>query len=77
MKKDVLYIDPHQVRLQGQDYGFFPGCCGIFDRALVVCGSTAFLQEKAALDAFLLRYGFSLLELYAGDLMDLGSIFFV
>ncbi len=71
---DVLYVDPHQIRLEGHDYGFFPGCCGVMGRALLVCGSTNGLSEKSDLDAFLNRHGFSLMELCGGTPTDVGSI---
>lgn len=74
---DVLFIDPHQVRLEGHDYGFFPGCCGVWRNRLVVCGSTDRLKEKKELDEFLDRHGFELNELYKGELTDLGSILFL
>lgn len=73
---DMLFIDPHQIRLEGHDYGFFPGCCGYYDGRLFVCGSTANLKEKKDLDAFLKRYSVTLEELYDGPLTDLGGIFF-
>ena len=72
---DVLFIDPHQIHLEGHDYGFFPGCCGVFGNQLLVCGNTQLLKEKEALDAFLSRYGFNLIELYDGALVDLGGIY--
>ena len=72
---DVLFIDPHQIHLEGHDYGFFPGCCGVFGNQLLVCGNTQLLKEKEALDAFLTRNGFSLVELHDGVLVDLGGIY--
>ncbi len=74
---DVLFIDPHQIHLEGHDYGFFPGCCGVFNQNLVVCGNTQNLKEKPELDAFLSRNGFNLIELYDGVLTDLGGIMFL
>lgn len=74
---DVFFIDPHQIHLEGHDYGFFPGCCGVFNQNLVVCGNTAKLKEKPELDAFLSRNGFNLIELYDGALTDLGGIMFL
>lgn len=74
---DVLFIDPRQIHLEGHDYGFFPGCCGVFNQNLVVCGNTQNLKEKSELDAFLLRNGFNLIELYDGALTDLGGILFL
>ena len=72
----VLYIDPKQIKLEGQKNGFFPGCCGVWKNNLIVCGSTKNLKEKAELDKFLKDNNFNLIELYDGDLIDVGSVFF-
>ena len=72
----VLYIDPKQIKLEGQKNGFFPGCCGVWKNNLIVCGSTKNLKEKAELDKFLKENNFNLIELYDGDLIDVGSVFF-
>ena len=72
----VLYIDPKQIKLEGQRNGFFPGCCGVWKNNLIVCGSTKNLKEKTELDKFLKDNNFNLIELYDGDLIDVGSIFF-
>ena len=71
----VLYIDPRQIKLEGHDHGFFPGCCGVWKNNLVVCGSTKYLKEKEELDKFLTDNNFNLIELYDGELVDVGSIF--
>ena len=73
----VLYIDPKQIKLEGHDHGFFPGCCGVWKNNLIVCGSTKYLKEKEALDKFLKDNDFNLIELYDGELVDVGSIFSV
>ena len=73
----VLYIDPKQIKLEGQKNGFFPGCCGVWKNNLIVCGSTKNLKEKAELDKFLKDNNFNLIELYDGDLIDVGSIFLI
>ena len=75
-RTSVLYIDPKQIRLEGQKNGFFPGCCGVWKNNLIVCGSTKNLKEKAELDKFLKENNFNLIELYDGELIDVGSIFF-
>ncbi len=72
----VLYIDPKQIKLEGQKNGFFPGCCGVWRNNLIVCGSTKNLKEKTELDKFLKDNNFNLIELYDGELIDVGSIFF-
>ena len=73
----VLYIDPKQIKLEGQRNGFFPGCCGVWKNNLIVCGSTKNLKEKTELDKFLKDNNFNLIELYDGDLVDVGSIFLI
>ena len=73
----VLYIDPKQIKLEGQRNGFFPGCCGVWKNNLIVCGSTKNLKEKTELDKFLKDNNFNLIELYDGDLVDVGSVFLI
>ena len=75
-EKSILYIDPKQIKLEGHDHGFFPGCCGVWKNNLIVCGSTKHLKEKEELDKFLKDNGFNLIELYDGELVDVGSVFF-
>ncbi|MBR0323159.1 MAG: radical SAM protein [Bacteroidales bacterium] len=72
----ALYIDPKQIKLEGHNHGFFPGCCGVWKNNLIVCGSTKYLKEKEELDKFLKDNNFNLIELYDGELVDVGSIFF-
>lgn len=74
---NVFYVDPHQITLPGQKYGFFPGCCGLVDDAVVVCGSVNHLKECKELRKFVRRNGMRIIELYDGALVDVGSIFFV
>ena len=74
-RTSILYIDPKQIKLEGHDHGFFPGCCGVWKNNLVVCGSTKYLKEKEELDKFLTDNNFNLIELYDGELVDVGSIF--
>ena len=73
----ALYIDPKQIKLEGHDHGFFPGCCGVWNNNLIVCGSTKYLKEKEELDKFLKDNNFNLIELYDGELVDVGSVFLV
>ena len=73
----ILYIDPKQIKLEGHDHGFFPGCCGVWKNNLIVCGSTKYLKEKAELDKFLKDNDFNLIELYDGELFDVGSVLII
>lgn len=74
---NVFYVDPHQVTLPGHDYGFFPGCCGLVDDCVVVCGSLKHLKECKELKKFIRRNNMRIIELYDGKLVDVGSIFFI
>lgn len=73
VRTSVLYIDPKQIKLEGQKNGFFPGCCGVWKNNLIVCGSTKNLKEKKELEKFLKDNNFNLIELYDGELIDVGS----
>ena len=74
---NVFYVDPHQVTLHGHEHGFFPGCCGLVDDCVVVCGSLKHLKECKELKKFIRRNKMKIIELYDGELVDVGSIFFI
>ena len=74
---DVFYVNPHQITLPGHDHGFFPGCCGLVDDTVVVCGSLNRLREYKELKKFIRRNKMRIKELYDGELVDVGSIFFI
>ena len=74
---NVFYVDPHQIMLPGHDHGFFPGCCGLVDDCVVVCGALKHLKECKELKKFIRRNKMKIIELYDGELVDVGSIFFI
>lgn len=74
---DVFYVDPQQIMLSGQKYGFFPGCCGLSGDTVVVCGSLNHLKECKELKKFIRRNKMKIIELYNGELVDVGSLFFI
>lgn len=74
---NVFYVDPHQIALPGHNHGFFPGCCGLVDDCVVVCGSLKHLKECKELKKFIRRNSMKIIELYDGELVDVGSIFFI
>lgn len=74
---DVFYVDPQQITLPGQKYGFFPGCCGLSGDTVVVCGSLNHLKECKELKKFIRRNKMKIIELYNGELVDVGSLFFI
>jgi hypothetical protein len=74
---NVFYVDPHQITLPGHEHGFFPGCCGLYGDTMVVCGALKHLKECKELRKFIRRNGMKIIELYDGELVDVGSLFFV
>ena len=74
---NVFYVDSHQISLPGHDHGFFPGCCGLVDDCVVVCGALKHLKECKELKKFIRRNKMKIIELYDGELIDVGSIFFI
>lgn len=74
---DVFYVDPQQIVLPGQKYGFFSGCCGLFGDNVVICGSLNHLKECKELKKFIRRNKMKIIELYNGELVDVGSLFFL
>ena len=73
--KTVFYVDPAPVRLHGQKHGFFPGCCGILDREVIIAGSLKFHPQGEEISAFIQSAGYSVQELHNGPLTDVGGIF--
>ncbi len=74
---ETLYVDPSCVRLDGFEHGFFGGACGLLEDTLFICGSLNYVREKENIEAFCLRAGVRISELYDGQLFDAGSIVFL
>jgi len=75
--KQVLYADPSPVKLKGQPYGFFPGCCGMMKKVVLISGSLKFHPQGEEIAEFLISAGFGYMELYKGALTDVGGIFVI
>jgi len=71
----VLFADPEPVRLKGQKYGFFPGCCGFHNGHLLINGSLRLHPQQKEIEDFICAAGLSIHELYEGPLVDSGGIF--
>jgi hypothetical protein len=76
-KLEVLFVDPTCVKLVGFDHGFFGGACGLFENTLFICGSLKYFKEQAIIESFVERAGVSIIELYDGELVDVGTILFL
>jgi hypothetical protein len=74
---NVLFVDTVGILLQGSLYGFFGGCCGVFDRKLFIIGNLEYHSAKEEIKRFVKNAGFTIIELYDGPLHDGGGIFFV
>jgi len=74
---EVLYVDPTCVKLDGFDHGFFGGACGLYGNTLFVCGSLKYFKEQAIIESFVECAGVSIIELYHGQPVDLGTIVFL
>ncbi len=73
----VFYIDPVQISLPGHSYGFFGGCCGVYNNKLFIIGSLDYLEEKENLKVFLEINKVDVVELTHNVLFDGGGIFFI
>lgn len=74
---ETLFVDPTCVKLDGFKNGFFGGACGLLGNKLFICGSTNSVKESARIEAFSARAGVTLIELYDGQLVDVGTILFL
>jgi len=74
---EVFLCSTKSVRLAGFRHGFFPGCCGILQDIIYVCGNPRLLPDHKPLTEFCGHYGKQLIALYDGPLLDVGSIFFL
>jgi len=75
--KIILFADPAPVKLKGQPYGFFPGCCGMMEKEVLISGSLKFHPQGEEISEFLVSAGFGYKELYEGALTDVGGIFVI
>lgn len=76
-KLEVLYIDPTCVKLDGFEHGFFGGACGLFENTLFICGSLKYFKERTIIESYVKRSGVSIIELYEGEPVDVGTILFL
>jgi hypothetical protein len=72
----VTYVNPTNIILPGFENGFFGGCCGVLDNVLFICGDLNFLKQ-ADLKKILKDSEIEFVELYNGQLYDIGGILFL
>ncbi len=72
---DVLKINEGYIRLDGYDYGFIGGCCGLIDKDLLVfSGDITRHPDCENIKAFTKNYGVDIASLGKSELYDIGGI---
>lgn len=74
---NTLFINPGNIKLTGFAHGFLGGACGIAKDKFFICGSLKYLHNPGVLKLFIEKSGLEVVELYDGQVMDVGSILFV
>lgn len=72
---DALYTSPDDIILEGQKYGLFGGCCGIFKKTLYINGNLSLKTDGSKIKTFAESRGIKIVELADTPLTDVGSIF--
>jgi hypothetical protein len=73
---DILFVNPMEILLPGVRHGFIGGCCGVFDKTVVVIGTLSQHSQGAEIQGFIERNGMEIIELYNGALWDGGGVMF-
>jgi hypothetical protein len=72
---DVLVIEKGHVELQGYEYGFFGGCCGLIEKNLLAFnGSIEKHPQFDKIKAFCDKHGVEIMSLSNDNLYDIGTI---
>ncbi|OYT11399.1 MAG: hypothetical protein B6I18_04275 [Bacteroidetes bacterium 4572_112] len=72
-----LFINPNEIILEGFDYGFIGGCLGIYKKNIFVIGSLKHHKQGEQIRDYCNKLGYTIIELYDGELIDGGGIFFM
>lgn len=72
---DVLLVHEENIFLDGYDYGFLGGCCGLIDKnVLAFTGKLDSLECAAEIRAFLEKHCVQYIELTQNQMIDIGGI---
>ena len=74
---NLLLLSSKEILLQGHEYGFLGGCCGIWGDNLFILGSLHNYKDASKLKKFTALLGYTIIELYDGPLFDGGTILFM
>jgi len=73
---ETLLVQPEGILLEGHNYGFFGGTCGVLDDKFFLAGKLEYFRDGEKVRLFLERIGYEIVELYDGPLFDGGGIIF-
>ena len=74
-KKDVLLVKKGSIALNGFNYGFIGGCCGMIAKDIIAfCGDIKKHSDYNNIKSFANNYGVSLQSLGNGELKDIGGL---
>lgn len=71
------HFSPENIKLPPYRNGFIGGCLGMFKETLVVMGSLKQLPNHKKLYQLLKQNNLNVFELYNGELIDCGGLFFI
>ncbi len=74
---NVLFVNPEEISLPGFPYGFFGGCCGIYQKNLFVSGNLKYFKYSDSVIAFVRQNGLETIEINDDKLYDAGGLFFI
>jgi hypothetical protein len=74
---DTLLVSTEGILLEGQDHGFFGGACGIDGDHIFITGSLDQYADGQIVSQYLQKFGYRIVPLFNGPLMDCGSILIV
>lgn len=75
--KNVLFINPENIKLEGFSHGFFGGACGVLDDQIMVIGSIDYIHESSEIKLFFDDLDYQIIELYNGPLFDGGGMIII
>ena len=72
---DLLLVSKGSIRLNGYDYGFIGGCCGLIEKDLIAWnGRIESHSDGEAIKQFLIKHKIRSVNLNDGPLTDIGGI---
>ena len=75
--KNVLYINPENILLEGFSHGFFGGACGVLDDKVFIIGNLDLIKNGEEIINYLTVLGYQIIELYKGTVFDSGGMIFI